>query len=87
MRLQDLAKAQGSGRQVLYFLVEALKFRSTSVVTDEALCLAGILDLDLSKVVKEKPADRMKCVWSLLKDIPQDIIFFDAPKLKSKGFR
>ena len=87
IRLQGMAKAHGSDRQILYFVVEALKFRSTSVATDEALCLGGILNLDMAKVLEVPAEQRMERVWDLLSDIPQDVIFLDAPKLSSKGFR
>ena len=87
MRLQGLAKAQGSDRQILYFVVDALKFRSTSVATDEALCLGGILNLDMAQVLRAPAEQRMERVWGLLSDIPQDVIFLDAPRLSSKGFR
>ena len=82
-----MAKAHSSDRQILYVVVEALRFRSTSVATDEALCLGGILNLDMAKVLKVPADHRMERVWDLLSDIPQDIIFLDAPRLSSKGFR
>jgi hypothetical protein len=68
-------------------LVAALAFRSTSVESDEALCLAALLDLDVSQIVHTPAEQRMAKFWSMLDKIPGDIIFNQSPRLKTEGFR
>lgn len=68
-------------------LTLCLRYRSTSVQSDEALCLGVILDLDVGKIWAHPPEGRMKAFWDALPDIPPDVVFFDAPKIQQKGFR
>lgn len=68
----------------------ALCFRSTSVETDEALCLAALLNLHKSgttAVIQAPPKDRMRTFWSLLGKVPAEIIFNDHARLKVNGYR
>ncbi|KAF8246365.1 hypothetical protein K440DRAFT_645088 [Wilcoxina mikolae CBS 423.85] len=65
----------------------ALSCRSTSVDTDEAICLATLLDLDGEKIVRTPPQDRMLKFWSMLESIPLGLAFHKLPRLTAKGYR
>jgi hypothetical protein len=68
----------------------ALCHRFTSVETDEALCLAALLNLDKAKftaVIQAPPKDRMRTFWSLLENIPLVVLFDSHPRLEIDGYR
>ncbi|KAK1753882.1 hypothetical protein QBC47DRAFT_385136 [Echria macrotheca] len=68
----------------------SLSTRSTSVETDEALCLSTLMGMDKAsslQVIKAPPHDRMKVFWSLIKEPPRSIIFNDLPRLSAPCFR
>ncbi|EXJ80019.1 hypothetical protein A1O3_08305 [Capronia epimyces CBS 606.96] len=66
----------------------ALGTRSTSWPTDEAICLAGILGLNMRQVIEADDAQKMNVVWSLLQNLPTGLAFSRAPrKLVDKGYR
>jgi hypothetical protein len=71
----------------LIALMHALKVRSTSVASDEALCLAALMKLDLAEIAKAQHDERMIAFWSLLKDVPRSIIFNTGIKLQKPGYR
>jgi hypothetical protein len=92
--LEEYLRLRGIGmplqwgmRERLPLLVDAMQFRSTSVPTDEALCLGALLDLDMSVILAHSNEERMKALWSLVSNIPSSLIFLDAPKLPQPGFR
>ena len=68
-------------------LMAALAFRSTSVASDEALCLAALLDLDISQIIHTPAEKRMPKFWSMIDRLPVDIIFSRHPRLKVEGYR
>ena len=53
----------------LHSLIEALYDRSTSVTTDEAICLSILTDTDMGRLMKVPPEQRMKDFWFLQKKI------------------
>ncbi|KAI1624395.1 hypothetical protein EDD37DRAFT_410883 [Exophiala viscosa] len=66
----------------------ALSKRSTSWASDEALCLGGILGLEMSKIIEVADSQKMEVVWSLLEKLPAGLAFSRASrKLTSKGYR
>ena len=66
----------------------ALQSRSTSVATDEALCLASIMDQDIAKIVETPPEKRMGILWSSLPKVPCGLAFSKATrKLDQPGRR
>ncbi|KAI4233150.1 MAG: hypothetical protein L6R40_007151 [Gallowayella cf. fulva] len=72
--------------------VEALEGRSVTEAADEPLLIAGLLQLDLGKILQVPDrASRMQRLWTLMpsapKGIPMKTIFRDEPKLSQKGFR
>jgi hypothetical protein len=64
----------------------ALGFRSTSIETDEALCLAALLGLDMIQVIQVPPQDRIAKLWSLFNTVPENLTFHELPRLKAKGY-
>ena len=71
-------------------LSKALVFRSTSVSSDEALCLCTMLDLDIAKLLSISPEDRngrMMELWKMMPNIPADVAFTTGPKLEDVGYR
>ncbi|KAL9119268.1 MAG: hypothetical protein Q9187_004179 [Circinaria calcarea] len=66
----------------------ALSVRSVSVSTDEALCLACLVGLDITKVTSVPISQRMQTFWSLMAKVPTGLVFSKAPgKLSQDGFR
>ena len=68
-------------------LERMLPFRATSKSSDEAICLAGLLDLDMHAILSAPVDERMEKLWSVMKHIPQHVVFWIGPKLERKGFR
>lgn len=68
-------------------LVVALKERTTTVSSDEVLCLGTMMDLDMEKLMEVDPEARMKRFWSLQSADPANLIFWTGRKLKDRGYR
>jgi hypothetical protein len=68
-------------------LLPALRFRSTSKPSDEAICLGAILNLDLYSIVQTEPERRMEKFWGLLSAIPAQLLLWEGPRLAKEGFR
>ena len=68
-------------------LVPCFRYRATSRVTDEPICLSVIFNLDTDHIWQATDQDRMKEFWNTLPYIPPDVVFFDAPKCPQKGFK
>ncbi len=71
----------------LLLLSQSFAWRSTSVSSDEALCLAALLNLNLMDMVQTPPKKRMTHLWDLLGSYPSIIIFCKNPRLVRKGHR
>jgi len=71
----------------LIALMKSLRFRCTSVLSDEPVCLATMLGLDTLRIVKAPSDKRMLLLWSLIKEIPAEIIFLAGEKLEVDGYR
>ncbi len=76
----------------LRLLGRALSHRNTTVASDEALCIATLMNLDVSKVLPLSGEDRMCKAWDLLAAansglLPRNMIFLDGPKLSRRGYR
>ena len=64
----------------------AVRDRSTSQPTDEALCLGTLFGIDMEELMKIPKYERMKAFWDLQGSVPSDIIFWGGPRLSMKGF-
>jgi hypothetical protein len=90
-RWHDIRWFQKEGDVVtaLTGLMQALQIRSTSVASDEALCLTTLLQLDVPKILAVPPenaTERMLEFWKQMPQIPSRLIFHDGPKLKTTFF-
>ena len=69
----------------------AVQHRSVSVSSDEPLCVGTLLDLDVGALAVTSINERKSRMWSLMstsgQTIPDTIIFYNGPKLSTKGFR
>lgn len=64
-----------------------LLLRSTSVATDEPICLANLLQLDASRIVRTEPSQRMDEFWKLIPQVPEAVINVAGRTLESQGLR
>lgn len=82
-----------AGVPELWLLDRALSHRNTTVALDEALCIATLMNLDVSKILPLSGEDDRMCkVWDLLAtankgSLPRKMIFLDGVKLKRRGYR
>ena len=78
----------GNSVQNLSTLTRALEYRRTSRPKDEALCLISILGGDVKRLVDIASADqRMQAFYSLLTELPSEIIFHKGRGLDIDGYR
>ncbi|KAF5609969.1 heterokaryon incompatibility protein [Fusarium tjaetaba] len=63
----------------------AFCYRTTSVETDEALCLATLLDLNATEIAHTQPELRMAKLWNMMPKIPSDILFQNLACLPDAG--
>ena len=103
-RLNDLSGGPGSGDNLVHKMYRriqgALDFRAVTYASDEPICIATLLGLDLSKIVGASgPSDdeptraekRMCMLWKMLAEadvggIPSRVVFAVDERLKSPGF-
>jgi Heterokaryon incompatibility protein (HET) len=72
----------------LVYLCQSLLYRTTSKAADETFCIASLLGLDVATLLSyPSPERRMQEFFTLLQKIPSSILFLDAAKLPSAGFR
>jgi len=72
----------------LYLLYTAVRYRSTSVKEDEALCLATLAGLDMEDIIKVKPPNnRMVKFWSLIEHPSPIVLFWSGKRLTEPGYR
>ena len=71
----------------LTLLSHSVAKRSTTVATDEPLCLATIAGVNLDKILEYIPEERMKGFWSLLGKYSRSLIFWQGPRLVDPGYR
>ncbi|KAG0566847.1 hypothetical protein KC19_7G092400 [Ceratodon purpureus] len=90
-RLSDQGSFDNIKEQCLiWFLRDALQFRSVSVPADEALCLFCLADLDMATITSVKASTdlRMRTFWSQMQIVPAGLIFSQSQhKLEERGYR
>ncbi|GKU12743.1 unnamed protein product [Fusarium langsethiae] len=64
----------------------ALKFRATSVSTDEPLCLGTLLGLDVEEIARTPAEQRMRKLWSLVSSFPHLLLLDSMPRLADDRF-
>lgn len=70
-------------------IAAALADRTTSVDSDEPLCLAVLLNLGVAKIEGTSRDERMKSFWEMLREfpLPQTLVFTLLPTFRDKGLR
>ncbi|KAI0770620.1 hypothetical protein C8Q74DRAFT_1202368, partial [Fomes fomentarius] len=75
-------------RYSLREMVILLKKRTTSKPEDETIAIAGLLGVDVGRLLKaEEAAARMRMLFLELETVPAHVVFKDGPKLNLPGFR
>ena len=75
----------------LAVLDRALSYRNTTVPSDEPLCIATLMDLNMDRILPLCGEERMATVWDLIAEkneggLPSRMIFLEGPKLEKKGY-
>jgi hypothetical protein len=73
--------------EFVWMLYRALRFRTTSVSTDEPLCLSTLAGVELKKVLEEKKQDRMRRFWELIPKLSTALLYWNGPRLNVPGLR
>jgi hypothetical protein len=61
--------------------------RTASKMEDEPVVFASLLGLDVGELLVTPPEQRQKKLFSLLKEVPQDIIFHDGARIAEDSWR
>lgn len=90
-KIFDLSLYQRSRRGSFEFsftdVIRSLRSRTTSKTEDEAVAIAGLLNLDAAKLSGVPPDQRMKEFLLGIENLPKDIILSSGVKLQEPGFR
>jgi hypothetical protein len=68
-------------------LEKVLPYRQTSVASDEGLCIATLLGMDLKALYDLEDEERLRRMFLHIGTVSPSILFGDRPRLKQKGFR
>lgn len=68
-------------------VIVALRFRTTSVATDEALCISTLLNLKVEQIVQCPPDKRMETLWDMIPDVPSGILCYTGETITRPGLR
>ena len=79
------------GTPNLALLDRALSYRNTTVPSDEPLCIATLIDLNMDKILPLCGEERMATVWDLIVEkngggLSPRMVFLEGPKLEKKGY-
>lgn len=85
--LRDFRLRNMSTARRLLAITRTLTFRSTSVASDEALCLTTVLNLDMARILRCPPEKRMEEFWKMLPSIPSEILRHNVERLDVEGLR
>ena len=66
-------------------LFASIRYRQTSVETDEPLCLAALLQLPLKQILSIEKEKRMKMFWKMLSRVPVDFLFYEGRTIQERG--
>lgn len=68
-------------------MIHAIEFRTTSRRTDEVLCMAIQLKLDVAEIMKEDTNKQLQALLKRVRRVPADLMFTHGPRLKEAPFR
>lgn len=81
-------KQNGNGFSAqLGSVIMALRFRTTSVATDEAICISTLLNLNVEQIVQSSPEKRMEKLWDMIPDVPSEILCYRGETITRQGLR
>ncbi|KAH9206458.1 hypothetical protein DL95DRAFT_469591 [Leptodontidium sp. 2 PMI_412] len=85
---RNLFRPEVSSKIASQAIYRAMQYRSTTVKSDEAICIANTLSLDIEQVLQAGKDSQlaMSVIWKLLPYVDSCIIFSTTPKLKISGF-
>ncbi|RSL79537.1 hypothetical protein CEP51_007306 [Fusarium floridanum] len=69
----------------ILFILSSMAFRSTSVATDEALCLSTLMGLDMDAMLRIQPEQRMAALWRQVPYAPSSLLLSVVPTLDEPG--
>ncbi|KAJ9236796.1 hypothetical protein DTO212C5_238 [Paecilomyces variotii] len=74
--------------EALPAVMTAVAFRSTSQASDETLCLAALLNLDMEPILREKDVlSRMELFWAMMDSVPLNILCYMGDTIDKPGLR
>lgn len=85
--LRPFRKSAMSLQEKALAVFRGLKFRSTSVASDEALRLAALLDLNVGKIAHTDASARMEAFWELLPVVPFQVLCHEGKSMEKQGLR
>jgi hypothetical protein len=85
--LRGFRSASHSVEAKISTIIGAVKFRTTSVASDEALCLGALLGFDMSQIVATAADLRMEQMWRMAPSVPTDILFYQGDTMEKPGLR
>lgn len=75
------------GSEFVWMLCRALRFRTTSVSTDEPLCLSTLTGIELKDILRVRKEDRMRRFWELIPKVDTSLLYWNGPRLRVPGLR
>ena len=61
--------------------------RSTTVASDEPLCIGNLRGIEPKQIIRAKPERRMSALWASIPHVPKEFIFWEGPRLNEEGYR
>lgn len=83
----DIFDSLNKNAEFVWMLYRALRFRTTSVATDEPLCLSALTGVELKEILMEKRDNRMRRFWELIPNVDTSLLYWTGPRLDVQGMR
>lgn len=68
-------------------VISAIRWRTTSWLSDEAVCFAILLGIDVGKVQEGQGQDRIKILASMWQEVPSELAFCPLKRIEDDGFK
>ncbi|KAJ9295337.1 hypothetical protein DTO271G3_6160 [Paecilomyces variotii] len=86
--LRGFRMVSSDREEALPAVMTAVAFRSTSQASDETLCLAALLNLDMEPILRENDVlSRMELFWAMMDSIPLNILWYMGDTIDKPGLR
>ena len=79
------SKASMTELERIAFTFRALRYRSTSYIEDQPICLTILLDLNLNELMEAPENQRMAKLWSMCSQLPAAMLFLPGRKLTQEN--